>query len=52
MNRQFPYLCQLTLIAGLVSPPAYADKLSTELQVELQTAMLAFSMLAMISQDA
>ncbi len=43
MNRQFLYLCQLTLIAGLVSPPAYADKLSTELQVELQTAMLTFN---------
>ena len=43
MNRQFLYLCQLTLIAGLVSPPAYADKISTELKVELQTAMLAYN---------
>ncbi len=43
MNRQFFYLCQLTLIAGLVASPAAADKLSTELRVELQTAMLAYN---------
>lgn len=41
MNRQLRYLCQLTLVAGLVAPPAFAAKLSTGLQVELQSAMLA-----------
>ena len=43
MHRQFLCLCQLTLIAGLVLAPANAGKLSTELQVELQTAMLTYN---------
>ena len=43
MNRQFLFLCRLALIAELMLTPAYADELSTELQVELQSAMLTFN---------
>ena len=43
MYRRFIRCCSLLLIAGLALTPAYAGRLSTELQVKLQTAMLAYN---------
>lgn len=43
MHRLSTVTTLLLIISGLVLPGAHAEKLSTELRIELQTAMLSFN---------